>query len=62
MANTLRLKVFVSGRVAVETEGAVTHCMSLSHEEARLLVVHAELAARPTTPRETTDPSEEEEE
>ena len=35
--------------------------MPLSHEDALLLVFHAELAAQPTTPRETTDPSEEEE-
>jgi hypothetical protein len=35
--------------------------MPLSHEEALLLVFHAELAAQPTTPRETTDPPGEEE-
>ena len=35
------------------------HCMPLSHEEALLLVFHAELAAQPTVPRETTDPPEE---
>ena len=45
----------------VRRHAAETHCMPLSHEEALLLVVRAELAARRTTPRETTDPSEEEE-
>jgi hypothetical protein len=35
--------------------------MSLSHEDALLLVFHAELAAQPTTPRKTTDRPEEEE-
>jgi hypothetical protein len=30
--------------------------MALSHDEALLLVFHAELAARPATPDETTDP------
>jgi hypothetical protein len=40
---------------------AEAHCMPLSHDEALLLVFHAELAAQPTTPRETTDPPEEEE-
>ena len=38
------------------------HCMPLSREEALLLVFRAELAAQPTTPRERTDASEEEEE
>jgi predicted small metal-binding protein len=45
----------------VRRHAAETHCMPLSHEEALLLVVRAELAAQRTTPRETTDPSEEEE-
>jgi len=36
--------------------------MPLSREEALLLVFRAELAAQPTTPRERTDASEEEEE
>ena len=45
----------------VRRHAAEAHCMLLSHEEALLLVFHAELAAQPTTPRETTDPPEEEE-
>ena len=45
----------------VRRHAAEAHCMPLSHEEALLLVFHAELAAQPTTPRETTDPPEEEE-
>ena len=44
----------------VRRHAAETHCMPLSHEEALLLVFRAELAAQPTTPRQTTDPSEEE--
>jgi len=43
----------------VRRHAAEAHRMSLSHEEA-LLVLRAELAAQPTTPRETTNPSEEE--
>jgi hypothetical protein len=35
--------------------------MPLSHEEALLLVFHAELAAQPTTPIKSTDPPEKEE-
>ena len=50
------------GLVAEVRRHAVeAHSMPLSHEEALLLVFHAELAAQPTTPRETTDPPEEEE-
>ena len=50
------------GLVAEVRRHAVeAHYMPLSHEEALLLVFHAELAAQPTTPRETTDPPEEEE-
>ena len=50
------------GLVAEVRRHAVdAHCMPLSHEEALLLVFHAELAAQPTTPRETTDRPEEEE-
>jgi hypothetical protein len=45
----------------VRRHAAEAHCMPLSHEEALLLVFHAELAAQPTAPRETTDPTEEEE-
>jgi predicted small metal-binding protein len=45
----------------VRRHAAEAHCMPLSREEALLLVFHAELAAQPTTPRETTDPPEEEE-
>jgi len=45
----------------VRRHAAETHGMSLSDEEALLLVFHGELAPQPTTPRETTDPSEEEE-
>ena len=45
----------------VRRHAAETHCMPLSQEEALLLVVRAELAAQHTTPRATTDPSEEEE-
>ena len=45
----------------VRRHAAEAHCMPLSHEEALLLVFHAELAAQPTTPRETTDPPEDEE-
>jgi predicted small metal-binding protein len=44
----------------VRHHAAEAHCMPLSHEEALLLVFHAELAAQPT-PRETTDPPEGEE-
>ena len=53
---------------AVEEEGLIAevrrhaaeaHAMPLSHDEALLLVFHAELAAQPTTPRQTTDPPEE---
>ena len=43
----------------VRRHAAEAHCMPLSHEEALLLVFHAELAAQPTVPRETTDPPEE---
>ena len=46
---------------AVRRHAAEAHCMPLSQEEALLLVFHAELAAQPTTPRETTDPRGEEE-
>ena len=46
----------------VRRHAAEAHCMPLSHEEAVLLVFHAELAAQPTAPRETTDRPEEEEE
>jgi hypothetical protein len=50
------------GLVAEVRRHAVeAHYMPLSHEEALLLVFHAELAAQPTTPRETTDFPEEEE-
>ena len=42
----------------VRRHAAETHCMSLSHEEALLLVFHAELAAQPTTPRKTAEPRE----
>ena len=45
----------------VRRHAAESHCMPLTHEEALLLVFRAELAAQFTTPRETTDPSEEEE-
>jgi predicted small metal-binding protein len=45
----------------VRRHAAETHCMPLSHEDALLLVFRAELAAQPATPRETTNPSEEEE-
>ena len=45
----------------VRRHAAEAHCMPLSHEEALLLVFHAELAAQPTTPIKTTDPPEEEE-
>jgi predicted small metal-binding protein len=46
---------------AVRRHAAETHRMPLSHEEALLLVFHAELAAQPITPRETTDAPDEEE-
>jgi Protein of unknown function (DUF1059) len=45
----------------VRRHAAEAHRMPLSHKEALLLVFHAELAAQPTTPRETTDPRGEEE-
>jgi predicted small metal-binding protein len=45
----------------VRRHAAEAHCMPLSHEEALVLVFHAELAAQPTTARETTDPPEDEE-
>jgi hypothetical protein len=45
----------------VRRHAAEAHCMPLSHEEALLLVFHAELAAQPTTPRATTHHPEEEE-
>ena len=52
-----------AGLVAeVRRHAAETHRMPLSHEEALLLLFHAELAAQPTTHRETTDPPREEEE
>ena len=35
--------------------------MPLSHDEALLVVFHAELAAQPTTTSTTEDPSEKEE-
>ena len=44
----------------VRRHAAETHGMPLSHEDALLLVLRAELAQL-TTPREKTDPSEEEE-
>lgn len=44
----------------VRHHAAEAHCMSLSHEEALLLVFHTELAAQPTTSRATTDRPEEE--
>ena len=46
----------------VRRHAAEAHRMPLSHDEALLLVFRAELAAQPTTPRERTDASEEEEE
>jgi len=45
----------------VRRHAAEAHCMSLSDEEALLLVFHAELAAQPTTPIKSTDPPEKEE-
>ena len=45
----------------VRRHAAETHRMPLSHEEALLLVFRAELAAQPTAPRQTPNPSEEEE-
>jgi Protein of unknown function (DUF1059) len=45
----------------VRRHAAEAHCMPISYEEALLLVFRAELAAPPTTPRETTDPPDEEE-
>jgi hypothetical protein len=44
----------------VRRHAAEAHCMPLSHEEALLLVFHAELTAQPTTAREAPDPPEEE--
>ena len=40
----------------VRRHAAEAHCMPLSHDEALLLVFHAELAAQPTTRHERTDP------
>lgn len=40
----------------VRRHAAEAHRMPLSHEEALLLVFHAELAAQPATPRASTDP------
>jgi peptide/nickel transport system substrate-binding protein len=40
MANTLRLKVFVTGRVAVETDGAVIDEAHLGGRQARLLFAY----------------------
>jgi hypothetical protein len=45
----------------VRRHAAEAHCMPLSHDEAVLLVFHAELAEQPTTTRTTKDPSEKEE-
>ena len=45
----------------VRRHAAETHGMPLSHEDALLLLFRAELAAQPTTPREITERSEEEE-
>lgn len=44
----------------VRRHAADAHCMPLSHTEALLLIFHAELAAQPTAPRDTTDRPEEE--
>jgi hypothetical protein len=44
----------------VMRHAAETHCMPLSHEDALLLVFRAELAAQPTTTRQTTNRPEEE--
>ena len=41
---------------AVRRHAAEAHRMPLSHDEALLLVFHAELAAQPTTPDKRTDP------
>jgi hypothetical protein len=46
---------------AVRRHAAEAHSMPLSHDEALLVVFHAELAAQPTTTRTTKDPSEKEE-
>ena len=40
----------------VRRHAAESHCMPLSHDDALLLIFHAELAAHPTIPRQTTDP------
>ena len=40
MANTLRLKVFLTGRVAVETDGAVIHEAQLGGRQGRLLFAY----------------------
>ena len=40
MANTLRLKVFVAGRVAVETDGAVIDEAQLGGRQGRLLFAY----------------------
>lgn len=45
----------------VRRHAAEAHCMPLSHDEAVLLVFHAELAAQPTTTRATKAPPEKEE-
>ena len=40
MANTLQLKVFVTGRVAVETDGAVIDEAHLGGRQGRLLFAY----------------------
>jgi Protein of unknown function (DUF1059) len=43
---------------AVRRHAAEAHCMPLSHDEALLLVFHAELAAQPTTRELEPSPNE----
>jgi hypothetical protein len=45
----------------VRRHAAEAHSMPLSHDEALLVVFHAELAEQPTTARTTRNPSKKEE-
>src|SRR6478735_7905428 len=52
MANTLRLKVFVTGRVAVETDGAVINEAQLAGRQGRLLFVYLVAERSRAVPRD----------
>ena len=52
MANTLQLKVFVTGRVAVETDGAVIDEAQLGGRQGRLLFVYLVAERSRSVPRD----------